>query len=691
MSGGLHGSFIEAAADAGSDEIGQGHVLEAAGEGRFRVRILRAGLSVNRNFYPDAALREAVPLFEGARVIVKDDGEHLRSRGRDPRAVLGRVTGVTFVPGTGGADSGALEAVFEAIDPNDPMIVRLREAAQRQMLDLFGLSIDARAKFTEARGIRTVTKFMAVNSVDLIVEPGAGGRVLDVLEAADNINEDQMDRARIIALIKKHRPAFLEGKDIDALTNDQLEAILAEAMGVDDGDGEDDEEEGTGTREAADAGTGAGAGLTREDLDRSLRLIEARGLARERVGRATMPDAARTRVLQTLEARGDWSETAVDAAIRAEQEYLRPFVESGRIAGLGAVSRIQMGETRGDKVRTMLEAFFDPEHKDHRHARSFRECYVAITGDSRVTGRLRDCDQGLMREALDSTSLSEVLGDAIHRRLVADYRTPTVYDVWRNLVTTAPVGDFRKQERTRFGGYGDIPIVAEGGDYQPVTSPDDESAEYAVRKRGGTESITLEMIKNDDVGVVQRLPTRLSRAAKRTLAKFVLDFIRTNPVIYDTKALFHVDHNNLSTAALSSAAVAAMRLAMLKQTEPGSGDTLGIAPKYLWVPADLEEAAADIFRRDTNLDETFVQSLKPTIVPVWYWTDASDWAMSADTADVPTIEVGFLDGDEEPQLFVQDNPSVGSMFTSDKLTWKIRHVYGGNVVDFRGLAKSVVA
>lgn len=689
MSDLLHGSFLEAAGGDSSTETGQGLVIEAAGEGRFRVRILRAGLSINRNFYPDAALREAVPLFEGARVIVKDDGEHLRSRGRDPRAVLGRVTGVTFVPGPT-TDSGALEAVFEAIDPADPMIVRLREAAQRSMLDLFGLSIDARAKFTEARGIRTVTRFTAVNSVDLIVEPGAGGRVLDVLEAADNTREDHMDRARIIALIKKHRPGFLEGKDIDALTNDDLEALLAEAMGAENGDGEDDQGGAeAGAREAA--GDRADAPLTREDLDRTMRTLEARGAARERVSRATLPDAARTRVLAALEARGDWSNTAVDAAIRAEQEYLRPFVEAGRVAGLGAISRIEMGETRSEKVRTMLEAFFDPGHRDHRHARSFRECYATITGDHRVTGLLRNCDQGLMREALDSTSFSEVLGDAIHRRLVADYRTGTVYDIWRNLVTTAPVGDFRKQERTRFGGYGDIPIVAEGADYQPVTSPDDESAEYAVRKRGGIESITLEMIKNDDVGVIQRLPTRMSRAAKRTLAKFVLDFIRTNPTIYDSKALFHADHHNLATAALSSAAVAAMRLAMLKQTEPGSGDALGIAPKYLWVPADLEEAATDIFKRDTNLDETFVQSLKPTIVPVWYWTDANDWAMSADTADLPTIEVGFLDGDEEPQLFVQDNPSVGSMFSSDKLTWKMRHVYGGNVVDFRGLAKSVVA
>ena len=45
---------------------------------------------------------------------------------------------------------------------------------------------------------------------------------------------------------------------------------------------------------------------------------------------------------------------------------------------------------------------------------------------------------------------------------------------------------------------------------------------------------------------------------------------------------------------------------------------------------------------------------------------------------------------QEPEIFIQDNPTVGSLFTHDKVTYKIRHVYGGNVVEFRGLWKSVL-
>lgn len=667
-----------AQADGLSAAASSGAVLEAQETNRFRVRIIRAGLSGNGNFYPDAALREGAGLFENARVIVKPDAEHLASRGRDPRAVLGRLSNVTFVPGSQ-PDTGVLEATWDVLDPSDPMVARLREAVSRGMGDLFGLSIDARGTFQTVNGVRRVGRFTRVNSVDLIVEPGAGGRVLDVLEAEPSptrtpTQDEPMLRELLLKLLKKHRPAFLEGRDTSTITEAELTEALSTALAE------------------AGASTSAASGVSREELDAAVRLVEARHTARDQVTRSTLPEASRSRVLELLEARGTYEPADVTAAIQAEQAYVSQFSTAGRVQGLGGLGRIETGETRGQKVRAMLEAFFDPAHRDHRHARSIKSCYVEITGDEQVTGQLRNCDQARLREALESDTLDAVLGDSITRRMVADYNTPGVYDVWRQLTgAPVPISDFRTQQRTRFGGYGDLPLVAEADPYLPVTSPADEKAEYAVAKRGGTESVTLEMIKNDDVGVIQRIPQRLSRAAKRTLAKFVLDFLRLNPVIYDGVALFHASHGNLGAAALGSASLAAGRLAMLKQTEQGSNDRLGIGPRNLWVSADGEEPAVDLFRRNTNNDETFVQSLKPNIIPVWYWTDANDWCLSADPADIPTVEIGFLDGNEEPQLFIQDSPTSGSMFSNDKLTWKIRHIYGGNVLDFRGLYKSVVA
>ena len=187
-----------------------------------------------------------------------------------------------------------------------------------------------------------------------------------------------------------------------------------------------------------------------------------------------------------------------------------------------------------------------------------------------------------------------------------------------------------------------------------------------------------------------RVPEGMGRSAARTLAKFVFDFPRLNAVIYDTLALYVAGHNNLLVAALSATELSAHRQLMLKQTEQGSSDRLGISPKYLVVPLDLQETAVNLFNRNTNNDKTFQQTWNMEVIPVWYWTDANDWCTFADPMDIPTIEIGFLDGREEPEVFVQDVPNVGSLFSNDAITYKIRHIYGGAITDFRGTTKAVV-
>jgi hypothetical protein len=47
------------------------------------------------------------------------------------------------------------------------------------------------------------------------------------------------------------------------------------------------------------------------------------------------------------------------------------------------------------------------------------------------------------------------------------------------------------------------------------------------------------------------------------------------------------------------------------------------------------------------------------------------------------VELGFLHGREEPELLIQDGPTLGSVFTNDTISWKIRHVFGGGFLDYR--------
>ena len=672
----VQGAFIEA------DEDGGGN--------RWRIRIIKAGLSGNGNFYPDTTLKAALPMFEGVRVFVKADAEHLAGGGKDFNKLIGRITAPVFVEGEA-PDTGELQGVFEVLESAGNSAAKIREAYERGMADIFGFSIDARGTVRAGkiggRKIRVATKFIEVKSVDLIVEPGAGGQVLQLIEAKQEASI--MDRDEIIALIEAKKPDLLKDKNVAELSDDDVKALLTEALG-------ERGEAHAGQAATAAAGTAQAAGgegdpapLTRDDVTAMVRMTEARAAMRTTVAASRLPELARQRLTARFEGAESFTEAEVADAIKAEAEYLAAFTESGAVVDLGEGSRIEAGEGRPEKVAQMFDAMFDPED---RSVRSLKECYIEVTGDTRITGMLRDANEATLRESLLSSSFSNVLGDSIARRVIADYNVATDFDIWRQLTgNPVPVNDFRTNERTRWGGYGDLPIVAESDPYTALASPGDEKVTYAVAKRGGTEDVTLEMIKNDDVGAVMRIPGKLTRAAKRTLSKFVLDFIKDNPVIYDALALFHATHNNLGSAALDATSFAAARLAVKQQAEFGTSDAIGVGPKFLWVPDDLEETAVNLFNRNTNLDKTFIQTLSPTIIPVWYWTDANDWAASVDPADVPTVEIGFLDGQEEPELFVQDSPTVGSMFTNDKVTYKIRHIYGGNVIDFRGMYKGVVA
>jgi hypothetical protein len=378
-----------------------------------------------------------------------------------------------------------------------------------------------------------------------------------------------------------------------------------------------------------------------------------------------------------------------------------------QVAGAGHGRTVETTVDEADKKVKALDGFFLNADVDQQpRYRSFKEAYVHITGDKGLTGMLSEATNlkqfARVKEGLVTGSWDQILGDSIRRAMIADYRSPDrIYDQWRAIVSTiSSPSDFRTMNRMRMGGFGDLATVAENGAYAELTHPADEQATYAVSKKGGLASITLEMIANDDVGAIRRIPQALSRAAKRGLYKGVFDLLLLNSNIYDSTALSVAGHNNYVTTALSHAAVAAARTAMAKQVAYGATDVLNLTPKTLVVPAALEETAW----REVKLGVVPVSGQNATegnylrplgldtlvVCPYWDATDANNWWLVADPRDIDTIEVGFYQGREEPELFVADNPTVGSMFTADKLVYKIRFIWGVVVLDYRGFYGAIV-
>ena len=125
-----------------------------------------------------------------------------------------------------------------------------------------------------------------------------------------------------------------------------------------------------------------------------------------------------------------------------------------------------------------------------------------------------------------------------------------------------------------------------------------------------------------------------------------------------------------------------------------TSDVLSIIPRFLVVPSALEELAFQLCTSAVAIPATpagptdtpnIHQGMTPLVID--YYSDANDWYLVCDPGMCPTLEVGFYQGRELPELFTQADPTVGSMFNADTLTYKIRHIYSGAVIDHRGFQR----
>jgi hypothetical protein len=388
----------------------------------------------------------------------------------------------------------------------------------------------------------------------------------------------------------------------------------------------------------------------------------------------------------------DEDQVDYDALVRQERAGLAPritaaVVEDERDKKSKGLDAFLRGTEGG--YRTIREAYLD--WTGHRPRYLGEDLNRRILMDSFGTG----FDSAMRStESMVASSWNLALGDSVTRVMVANYAEVPGWRDWKRFTQQAYGLDFRTQRRDRVGGYGILPAVNQGAPYQPLPSPTNEEATYAITKRGGTEDVTLEMIANDDVQAIRRIPNRLGRSASYTLYRFVFDIFTANAnTSYDAVALFAAGHGNTDTNALSQTAVSTGRRKMRKQAAYGdTTDVLSIVPRFLVVPSDLEELGWQLVTSMVAIPSTPAgPSDTPNLhhdmelVVVDYYSSTTGWYLVADPVMCPTIEVGFYTANSDPELFTQSDQTVGSMFNADKFTWKLRHIYSGTVIDHRSL------
>lgn len=355
-----------------------------------------------------------------------------------------------------------------------------------------------------------------------------------------------------------------------------------------------------------------------------------------------------------------------------------------------------------------------PTGSTYRRFGNLSEAYVACSGDANMyyLGKRVQQNAGL-------PSFESALGNVLNRILWSDFG-PTEYR-WQDLATsiTAP-RDYRQNVRTALQYVPDLPTITEDQPVPELTTLADVHGKvtYNVTEHRALLSFSRRVIVDDDIDLIKRSVEMVKRSAWRTLAKKVWALISSNAAYgVDGAALFAAAHGNVTSgggAALSAAMLTTARDAMFNQTEMGGTDKLGLGGGQLLlaVPIALEATAIQINRAPWlslaltgNVSGASNATATPTLNE-WkhrlgkdnenifaspLLTNTQDWYLFDTSGKVPIIEVGFLNGQQMPQLLVADIPTADEAFYQDRVVYKVVHEYDVALLDYRGCYAGLVS
>ncbi|MBI2758788.1 MAG: Mu-like prophage major head subunit gpT family protein [Chloroflexi bacterium] len=325
-----------------------------------------------------------------------------------------------------------------------------------------------------------------------------------------------------------------------------------------------------------------------------------------------------------------------------------------------------------------------------------------------------------LREALSTSDFPNLFGDILDRQLLAAYQDwPQTF---RNYTHVAQVADFRTVKRFKvYGADAVLPPVGQQEQYKSDQFQEASPYTYAVSKYGRVIPLAWETLLNDDLGAFSDIPTRFGRAARRSEEKFATQlFVDANGPHASVYTVGNKNKVNATNAGASFTAtnpplsIPALQeaMAVLANQIDEQGEPITIESLELVVPPSLEITALNILNgvqlwQDTNnnagtpdtrlittnwMKGRVNMNVNPYIPIVASTANGgTSWFLFANPHNGrPALEVGFLRGHETPEVFMkspnivnigaQVDPMNGD-FDTDSIQYKVRHVFGGTVID----------
>jgi hypothetical protein len=284
-----------------------------------------------------------------------------------------------------------------------------------------------------------------------------------------------------------------------------------------------------------------------------------------------------------------------------------------------------------------------------------------------------------------TSDFAGILSDVANKRLRGEYTSRQ--SQWKRFSRRSDFADFRPINVYKISDFPDLKPVVEGGQYTDGTL--NESLEqYRGDKAGRVISLTWEAMLADDLRAFEAGLRGAGRAARRREDGIVWGFITGNVVMGDGTALFDGSRGNIASAggAPSLTTLSAGWTAMSTQNSDnpdGTLEPLNLMPAF-WLCPQLQRMAA---RQVIGADGARAPDATTNQVPDEYrgleviadgFLDNSNTTISylvASPSDIDTIEYGYLNGVEGPELLQEDG------FRVDGTSYRVRHTFAAKVID----------
>lgn len=288
----------------------------------------------------------------------------------------------------------------------------------------------------------------------------------------------------------------------------------------------------------------------------------------------------------------------------------------------------------------------------------------------------------VVTKAMALGDLPAIFLDAMNKALAKEIKeAPQSFEPFVERVSFA---DFRTNHRIKMGDMpGLLPVGQDGEVKKGMFS--DEKESFALGSYGRELDITRQMIINDELDFLSRIPRLWGRKAKELEGDLVYTLITTPQVMADGKALFHADHNNVSGAAgaISVTTASAAEKAIMTQLGLDSGK-LGLTMEAFLVPVALkttfeqfvapvnatEKANVNVFKGKSVIVD---QRLDAASTSVWYALSSKD--------QVDMIELATLNG-QGPE-FRSDE-----VWSTRGLKMQLNYDVAAHAIDHRGFYRN---